>query len=281
MLGGTGNDHLTGIEFDSDKLAYEWFTGGAGKDVIRGGAGHTNVATYGGSTPVHVDLRRAGGQGRSGEGDTLVEMDGAAGGTGADVLIGNRYGNVLYGGVGNDVIRGGGGDDYVDGGRGVDRLSGGPGDDAISAGDGAYGYSALPGLADVVRCGPGRDHVDDPEFVDRIARDCEIGSWLGDPTPFNTSQSLQPVARTAGALTFRAPCAGCQGSVSLTAVGSRRLVYGSWSGRFLHGRVTVPLTFSGSKALLAPGGAQVQVIFTGRSSTGSLRRGYTLRLAAT
>ena len=98
LLGGTGNDHLTGIEFDSDKLAYEWFTGGAGKDVIRGGAGHTNVATYGGSTPVHVDLRRAGGQGRSGEGDTLVEMDGAAGGTGADVLIGNRNGNVLYGG---------------------------------------------------------------------------------------------------------------------------------------------------------------------------------------
>ena len=179
------------------------------------------------------------------------------------------------------MIRGGGGDDYVDGGRGVDRLSGGPGDDAISAGDGAYGYSALPGLADVVRYGPAATTSTTQSSLIASLEDCEIGSWLGDPTPFNTSQSLQPVARTAGALTFRAPCAGCQGSVSLTAVGSRRLVYGSWSGRFLHGRVTVPLTFSGSKALLAPGGAQVQVIFTGRSSTGSLRRGYTLRLAAT
>ena len=91
---------------------------------------------YGGATPVHVDLRRPSGQGRAGEGDTLIDIDGAVGGAGADVLIGNHYGNALYGGAGNDVLRGGGGDDYVDGQRGVDRLSGGPGYDEIAAGDG-------------------------------------------------------------------------------------------------------------------------------------------------
>ena len=280
LFGGPGNDQLTGIAFDSDKLAYEWFAGGAGKDVIRGGAAHTNVAMYGGATPVHVDLRRPGGQGRAHEGDTLIDMDGAVGGAGADVLIGNRYGNALYGGTGNDAIRGGGGDDYVDGERGVDRLSGGSGDDEIAAGDGSYGGAVMPGLADEVRCGPGRDRVDDPEFVDRIARDCEIGFWLGDPTPFNTSQSLQPLASTPDELTFRAPCQGCHGSVSLTAPGSRRVVYGSWSGRFAHGRVTVPLTFTGRRALLIPGGAEVRVVFTGRGSSGPLQRGYTLRVRA-
>ena len=280
LYGGPGNDHLTGTDFDSDTLGYEWFTGGAGKDVVRGGGAHTNIAMYGGATPVHVDLRRSSGQGRAGEGDTLIDIDGAVGGAGADVLIGNRYGNALYGGAGNDVLRGGGGDDYVDGQRGVDRLSGGAGDDEIAAGDASYGGAAMPGLADELRCGPGRDHVDDPEFVDRIARDCEIGFWLGDPTPFNSSQSLQPVASTAGALKFKAPCDGCQGSVSLTAPGSRRVAYGSWSGRFLHGRVTVSLTLTGRKALLTPGGAEVQVIFTGTGSTGPQRRGYTLRVEA-
>lgn len=280
LFGGPGNDELSGIAFDGKKLAYEWFAGGAGKDVIRGGAAHTNIAVYGGAAAVHIDLRRRGGQGRAGEGDTLIDVDGAVGGAGADVLIGDRYGNALYGGAGNDAIRGGAGDDYVDGERGVDRLSGGPGDDEIAAGDGSYGGAAMPGLADEVGCGPGRDHVDDPEFVDRIARGCEIGFWLGDPTPFNTSQSLQPIASSGGALTFRAPCQGCHGSVSLTAPGSRRVVYGSWSGRFAHGRVTVPLTFTGRRALLAPGGAELRVVFTGRGSSSPLQRGYTLRVRA-
>ena len=78
-------------------------TGGAGDDVLTGGAGVT------------LD-------GEAGD-DTLY------GGAGVDYLYGGADDDTLYGGAGNDILDGGAGDDTLYGGAGVDTLDGGAGTD--------------------------------------------------------------------------------------------------------------------------------------------------------
>jgi hypothetical protein len=80
-------------------------------------------------------------------------VEGAVGGTGSDVLIGDARGNLLEGGGGNDRLFGGGT---------ADRLHGGAGDDSIDAGDSE---------PDDVECGAGNDEAT-IDVTDSVV-DCE------------------------------------------------------------------------------------------------------------
>lgn len=60
---------------------------------------------------------------------TLIEQ--ATGGTGNDIILGNRAANLLRGGSGDDVLRGRIADDRLKGGAGDDRISGGRDDDRL------------------------------------------------------------------------------------------------------------------------------------------------------
>jgi Ca2+-binding RTX toxin-like protein len=85
-------------------------------------------------------------------------VEGARGGRGDDLLVGNGRDNVLDGGPG---------DDQVEGGAGVDRLRGGSGRDFVVARD---------GIADAIRCGtkPDLALVDgEDEVVAALSDVCE------------------------------------------------------------------------------------------------------------
>jgi Ca2+-binding RTX toxin-like protein len=75
--------------------------------------------------------------------DTLLGVEGAAGGQGADSFIGDTGDNLLSGIAGNDTLIGGAGSDSLYGGAGddllitdgiADYLDAGPGDDVILLG---------------------------------------------------------------------------------------------------------------------------------------------------
>lgn len=103
---------------------------GSGTDFIDAGS-------YGGSTV--LDLR---------EGINFVShiggsqvwiafnanIEGANGGNGSDIIIGNFLGNTLLGNGGNDYGFGDSGNDYLQGNQGNDVLEGGEGDDTIEGG---------------------------------------------------------------------------------------------------------------------------------------------------
>ncbi|MFS4581507.1 NPCBM/NEW2 domain-containing protein [Phaeobacter sp. C3_T13_0] len=122
LSGGAGNDQLFG---------------GFGVDTLDGGAG-ADIAVYAAdSAPVRFDLN--GGQthqflqnGSWVNGDVVSNFEGAVGGTGNDVLIGDGNNNFFDGQAGSDSISGGGGDDLIDGSGGFDTLEGGAGFDVVS-----------------------------------------------------------------------------------------------------------------------------------------------------
>jgi Ca2+-binding RTX toxin-like protein len=125
--------------------------GGSGLDRLSGGGG-TDIADYAGARG-RVVVALPGADHPASSTDLLAaDVEGARGGYGPDLLIGNSADNVLDGGPG---------DDLVDGGAGVDRLRGGSGRDVVLARD------AEP---DAVRCGTKPDVA----IVD--ARDEVVGS---------------------------------------------------------------------------------------------------------
>lgn len=111
MFGGRGDDVVSGGP-GHDRL---WGDYGSkrGRDAIAGGPGRDTVWYGERRRPVTVDLRRTGGQGAPGEGDTITDVEGAAGGDGEDRLIGNAEDNVLIGRGGRDLFECGGGADVV------------------------------------------------------------------------------------------------------------------------------------------------------------------------
>jgi Ca2+-binding RTX toxin-like protein len=135
--GGPGDDHLDGA---------------GGADVLRGGPG-TDRADYSARrAPVRVVLGGAAPSGAPGEDDVLApDVEGAEGGSGNDVLLGDGDPNELLGGDGADTISGGGGDDALVGGKGADRVDGGAGADAVMLVDKSGG--------DVVRCARRDDDI--------------------------------------------------------------------------------------------------------------------------
>jgi hypothetical protein len=91
LLGGEGNDQLALAGSD------DWLDGGLGIDWVE----------VGGPVCAMVNLSLAGAQVTGRGNDTLMGIENAAGGEGADRLTGTVGANGLTGGAGDDVLRGG------------------------------------------------------------------------------------------------------------------------------------------------------------------------------
>lgn len=140
IYGNAGNDSIAGeagydrLYGDSgyDKLyggsENDLLNGGSGNDTLNGGTGYDRVEYQSSSSQeivVRLDTGRATGHGT----DVLVSIEHATTGYGADLLIGNGYGNTLISGGGADRLYGNGGNDRLSGGTGNDSLNGGSGSD--------------------------------------------------------------------------------------------------------------------------------------------------------
>lgn len=118
LAGTSGDDRILGQGGD-DRVAMD-----AGNDRIDGGEGRDWV-TAEGSAGLVVDLALAGAQSTGYGTDTILNVENARGGAGADRLSGNAGANELWGGAGSDVLAGRGGSDRLVGGAGRDQMSGG------------------------------------------------------------------------------------------------------------------------------------------------------------
>lgn len=118
-------DMFFGSATDDDTL-----DGGAGRDVIHGGAGNDVIDGGLGDDTLYGDAgddHLAGGGGK----------DVVYGGAGQDTLAGGPATVKMYGGEGNDVLRGGSGNDYLFGENGNDVMTGGAGNDYLHGGNGS------------------------------------------------------------------------------------------------------------------------------------------------
>jgi Ca2+-binding RTX toxin-like protein len=108
-LGGAGGtDNVRGFSGD------DVLVGGLGNDVLDGDTG-LDLADYAASPAVVVDLSRAADRGtRGSEIDTLREIEGAIGSSGADTFRGDALANLFRGQGGKDVTTGGAGADLFD-----------------------------------------------------------------------------------------------------------------------------------------------------------------------
>jgi RTX calcium-binding nonapeptide repeat (4 copies) len=202
LNGGPGSDHVTGSP-DSDTMV-DGDGRTASRDFYDGGAGQDTLSYAGRRRPLTVNLRthRAG---KRGEGDRIPGIDGATGGSGADVLIGDRFENLLDGRAGNDRLIGGGGDDTLLGGPGRDYVAGGPGNDTQN------GIEA-PGrpVADAILCDTGDDEVF-PQGFDLLSG-CETASVTTADT--ESTYWVRPVSATPGTLTLRLRCLSASSTTS-------------------------------------------------------------------
>ena len=139
LVGGGSDDVLSGGDGD-DTFDEEAAANGA--DVIDGGNGSDTVLYARRTANVSVLLCTQTSAsacpancGEASEGDRLVNIENASGGSGDDTFVGNASGNSFYGGAGNDTMEGNDGDDYLYGDDGADVLHGGNGDDYL---DGAH-----------------------------------------------------------------------------------------------------------------------------------------------
>lgn len=125
-VGGSGADTLIGT------AGANVLQGGGGADRIDGRGGSDTVSFAGEAQAVLIDLvtLRSGAIGSTVR-DTLVSIENARGGAGADRLVGNAAANVLDGGFGADTVAGGGGNDRLMLSAGNDRLDGGAGTDTL------------------------------------------------------------------------------------------------------------------------------------------------------
>lgn len=168
LTGGSGSDTITG------NSGANVLVGNAGADTIRDLGGADTVQGLGGNdvfiqaatvdagdqfdggTGVDLvsyaarngalELTLANGQaddGAAGEGDKLVGLENATGGSGADTIVGTSGANTLLGGGGNDEIRDAGGADEVSGGLGNDIFLQSSGQDAGDRFDGGGGLDTL------------------------------------------------------------------------------------------------------------------------------------------
>ncbi|MFO1072646.1 MAG: Calx-beta domain-containing protein [Geminicoccaceae bacterium] len=126
-----GNDTLRG------GIGDDVLEPGAGVDTVYGGPGTDKVSYYNetGTAGVTIDLT-AGTAVRSGETDTLYEIENADGTRNADTIYGSAAVNVLSGADGNDVLYGRAGNDTLLGSGGNDRLLGEAGKDVLTGGAG-------------------------------------------------------------------------------------------------------------------------------------------------
>lgn len=172
IKGGSGNDVLTG------DIQMNKFWGGAGQDTLKGGSGddmlaggtgndtldggtttgsyypETDTADFSDSANRIVLVFNSDNTKQSVafhystavdanpvESDSLYNIEGVIGTTGADKITGYESGdgigvaNKFYGGYGNDGLLGGSGNDLLQGGNGLDFLDGGTGTDTADFSD--------------------------------------------------------------------------------------------------------------------------------------------------
>ncbi len=110
-------DRLTGDGRDNHIM------GGAGADILAGGAGFDTVdySDYVTTTATGLTVNLA--TGTASDGDTLSGFEAVIGTAYADTLTGDANANRLEGGDGNDVLNGGGGADVMIGGNGNDTYT--------------------------------------------------------------------------------------------------------------------------------------------------------------
>lgn len=168
VIGGQGNDHITGDSSDELLDGYygnDTLVGGTGTsaDTLNGGSGTgTDTADYSArSDNLKITLDGVNNDGNEtfGEGDNVVDVQIVIGGSGNDTIIGDGGANTLMGSGGTDSLRGGDNADSIDGGSGNDTIYGDDGNDTLKAGGGTdtiyggndndhiYGYGVLYGEA--------------------------------------------------------------------------------------------------------------------------------------
>jgi len=112
------------------------FRPGETEETVNGGAGRDNL-DFSNSSGVQFALDDSLTATGWAAGDSYLNFENLTGSrTGADVLIGDSFGNYLAGNGGNDVLSGMAGDDTLEGGFGNDTLDGGAGVDDIYASNG-------------------------------------------------------------------------------------------------------------------------------------------------
>ena len=137
LMGNAGADTLDG------GAANDSLVGGAGDDRLIGGAG-LDITDYSQAIgAISVNLAAGTASGSDIGTDTLLGVEGSAGGQGADSFIGDASDNLLSGNAGSDTLNGGAGSDSLYGGAGddllitdgiADYLDAGAGDDVILLG---------------------------------------------------------------------------------------------------------------------------------------------------
>ena len=168
VYGGSGGDTLTGDGAGNTLYGFagaDTLLGGLGNDVVDGGLGPDVIDGEGGSDAVYYTLRTASvfvllddllaNDGEAGEGDQLLGIERAHGGSGADTFVGNASQNYFYGNAGNDQLTGGGG---------TDSLYGHAGDDVLHAVD---------TMKDFLFCGTETDSGESDAALDVVNADCE------------------------------------------------------------------------------------------------------------
>jgi Ca2+-binding RTX toxin-like protein len=238
--GGEGDDDLDGTSGDDIN----------GNDVLNGGPGVDFVDYSGYGEGVNATLDDQPNDGRPGESDNLIQVEGIGGTDFDDSLTGNNVANQLDG---DD------GDDRIAAQAGNDELFGDDGDDVINPG------ASPDGSRDFVFCGSGFD-VALAEPVDAIDPSCERRGARIVGESAKVKRKNQAKVLVACPLDARDPCAG---SLILLTGGKQISKAGAFDvSAGASGNAKVKLTGKGKKALKKGGGkllvtAQAQTVETG------------------
>ena len=189
-----------------------------------------------------IGLLAAGGAGA----DLLIGSDTAAdqlrGEGGADEGSGRGGDDTVSGGAGNDRLFGGPGTDLLDGAAGADFFYGDEGDDLLRGGDGIDDMVGGPG-ADVHDGGPGRDQVSYSERSAGVVAD--LDDVRGDDGETGEGDSLLRVEDIIGT-TENDVLIGNNSDNSLIASGGNDLLSGLGGNDYLEGGVS---EFDGADSL--------------------------------
>jgi Ca2+-binding RTX toxin-like protein len=147
VIGGSGNDHITGSSKDNrleggagnDTLSGmggdDVLVPGAGNDTLIGGPGEDTASFEGSTAAITANLTQ--GQASGNGSDVMAGIEDLTGSGHGDTLLGSSGANTLRGGGGNDSLKGEAGNDRLFGESGNDTLDGGAGTDHCSQGAGS------------------------------------------------------------------------------------------------------------------------------------------------
>ena len=258
--GRAGNDRMVGGP-EADR-----FVAGRvrdGRDTMIGGGG-VDIASYEARRRgVRADLEGDRDDGARRERDLIAkDVEGVAGGHGADRLLGNEGPNTLVAHDGRDLLVGRGGNDYLDGATsgvqdviatGGDRIVGGAGADHVAAGagpdviDGGRGRDDVFGNAgddridlrngdlDEAACGDGRDRIRLDRldyFSNRYGGACEVVRRSRAPVAVFFGRDVRAYADEPAVTAV----IGCPGDATAACTGEAEMV--------VEGRPGGPASFS-------------------------------------